>query len=279
MTGRIARAAVTSKPDVAVTKVHGRAQVKFGVYERAVNRFALDLYKAEGFSHEPALVRYLYDAVDARTLVVDIGAHFGYFSCLVAALGGTVLAVELQRTLCQNIEANIVLNDFWRIHVFCAAIGPAPGVTQIERLDPSPGKQVTNHQFTGSTYPMNSQNHDLVPVITVDSLIGERFTDDFDRVIVKVDIEWAEILALRGARQTVDAKAAIFIVEIHLSEIGKFDGTMDEVLDTFPETDWRMVQMLDDREEETTRATLQAFSADWEVADGNLCVRFEPVTR
>lgn len=156
MTGRIARAAVTSKPDVAVTKVHGRAQVKFGVYERAVNRFALDLYKAEGFSHEPALVRYLYDAVDARTLVVDIGAHFGYFSCLVAALGGTVLAVELQRTLCQNIEANIVLNDFWRIHVFCAAIGPAPGVTQIERLDPSPGKQVTNHQFTGSTFPMNS---------------------------------------------------------------------------------------------------------------------------
>lgn len=278
MAGRMARSAVTAKAQVVVPKTYGRATVKFGVFEQAVSRFALDLYKANGFAHEPHVVRYLHDAIDNRTLFVDVGAHFGYFSCFAAALGGTVLAVELQRTLCRNIDSNAVLNDFWRIHTLCAAIGPAPGTTQVERMDPTPGKQVTSRQFQASAFPLHSVNHEIIPVVTVDSLIGDRMTGEFDRVIVKLDIEGAEILALRGAKETIAAGAAIFVIEIHLTEIGKFNGSLEEVLDSFPAASWRMILMDEDAGEETEmdRAALIAASVRWQDGNGNLCVRFEP---
>lgn len=276
MAGRIARAAVTAEPQVTISKTYGGTTVKFGVFEKAISRFALDLYKAEGFAHEPHVVRYLHDTVDRGTLVVDVGAHFGYFSCLAAARGGTVLAVELQRTLCANIEANAVLNDFWRIHAICAAIGPEPGVTQVERMDPTPGKQVTSRQFKAAAYPMHSLNHEIVPVVTVDSLLSAETADRFDRIIVKLDIEGAEILALRGAERTLEAGAAIFVIEIHLTEIDKFNGSLDEVLDRFPDECWRMILMEEDRETEMQRDALVAASVRWQGGDGNLCVRFEP---
>jgi hypothetical protein len=76
MAGRIARAAVTAEPQVTISKTYGGTTVKFGVFEKAISRFALDLYKAEGFAHEPHVVRYLHDTVDRGTLVVDVGAHF-----------------------------------------------------------------------------------------------------------------------------------------------------------------------------------------------------------
>ncbi|MDF1793451.1 MAG: FkbM family methyltransferase [Thalassobaculaceae bacterium] len=276
MTGRVARTAVTARPDITLAKGYGPTTVKFGVFEKAVSRFAIDLYKADGFAHEPYVVRYLHEAIDDRTLFVDIGAHFGYFTCLAAARGGTVLAVELQRTLCQNIEANAVVNDFWRIHTICAAIGPAPGVTQVERMDPTPGKQVSNHQFASSPVPMHSQNHEIVPVVTVDSLVGTRMAGAFERTIVKLDIEGAEVLALRGAAETIAAGAAIFVIEIHLTEIGKFNGSLEEVLDSFPGAHWRMILMEDGSETELDRDALIAASVRWLNGDGNLCVRFEP---
>lgn len=280
MAGRIARTAVTRQPEIVVEKRHKGTAVKFGVFEKAVSRFALDLYKADGFVHEPQVVRYLHDALDGRSLFVDVGAHFGYFSCLAAARGATVLAVELQRTLCQNIEANIVLNDFWRIHTICAAIGPAPGITQVERMDPTPGKQVSSRQFETSIAPMHSQNHEIVPVVTVDSLIGDARIggatgDGFAQTIVKLDIEGAEVLALRGAGRTIAAGAAIFVVEIHLSEVGKFGGSLEEILDSFPVDGWRMI-LMDETECELDRDGLTAASHKWGGADSNLCVRFEP---
>lgn len=276
MAGRIARAAVTAQPQVTVLKTFAGTNVKFGVFEKAVSRFALDLYKADGFAHEPHVVRYLHETVDRGTLLVDVGAHFGYFSCLAAARGGTVLAVELQRTLCANIEPNAVLNDFWRIHTICAAIGPEPGVTQVERMDPTPGKQVTSRQFKAASFPMHSLNHEIVPVVTVDSLLSAETATRFDRVIVKLDVEGAEILALRGADRVLKQGAAIFIVEIHLTEIGKFNGSLDEMLDRFPADRWRMILMEEERETEMERDALVAASVRWQGDDGNLCVRFEP---
>ncbi|MCR9074125.1 MAG: FkbM family methyltransferase [Alphaproteobacteria bacterium] len=276
MAGRIARAAVTPEPQVTISKNYGQTTVKFGVFEKAISRFALDLYKAEGFAHEPHVVRYLHDTVDRGTLLIDVGAHFGYFSCLAAARGGTVLAIELQRTLCANIETNAVLNDFWRIHTVCAAIGPEPGITQVERMDPTPGKQVTSRQFKAASYPMHSLNHEIVPVVTLDSLLSAGTVEGFDRVIVKLDIEGAEILALRGAKRSLETGAAIFVVEIHLTEIGKFNGSLDEVLDCFPMDRWRMILMEEEGDTEMLREALVAASVRWQGGDGNLCVRFEP---
>ena len=226
MMGRIARADVIKTPKYANTKRIDRVSVKYGAFEKAISDFALSLYKSPSFTHEPQVVRYICDTVDRRCLFVDVGAHFGYFSCLAAALGGTVIAVELQRTLCQNIEANCLLNDQWRVHVQRAAVGAVAGITQVERMDPSPGKQVTGESVRPNDYPLSSVNHDLVPVVTLDSLIDRRAEAEFARIIVKLDIEGAEIIALRGAARLIAERRAVFVVEIHQQHVATFGGTV-----------------------------------------------------
>lgn len=274
--GRIARTNVVGKPDATASKAQGRVRVKFGVFKNAVNQFALDLYKQPGFGHEAALVRYFFETVDERTLVVDVGAHFGYFCCLVADLGGTAIAVEMQRTLCLNIEANISLNDFWRIHVICAALGPEPGIVQVERMNPSPGKQVSERGFKLGVAPLHSQNHEIVPVVTIDSLVAERMREEFEKVIVKIDIEGAEALALRGAAKTIARRSAVFIVEIHVGQIAKFSGSVQGILDQFPDRNWRAILMDEGGETHVAVPGLLAAAQAWRPGDENLCVRFEP---
>ncbi|EDP66619.1 Methyltransferase FkbM [alpha proteobacterium BAL199] len=275
MVGRIARADVIKTPKYANTKQIGGVSVKYGAYQKAISKFALSLFKSAEFTHEPQVVRYLIDTMDHRCLFVDVGAHFGYFSCLVAARGGTVIAVELQRTLCLNIEANALLNDQWRVHVVCAAIGAVPGVTQVERMDPSPGKQATEEGIRPNVYPLSSVNHEIVPVVTLDSLIDRRATSEFDRIIVKLDIEGAEIIALRGATRTITERQAIFIVEIHRQHVAMFDGTVEEVLDHFPEAGWAMVLMKDDGDIAITRDEFLSATVGY-LDTENICVRFEP---
>lgn len=275
MMGRIARADVIKTPKYASTKRIDGVSVKYGAFEKAISDFALSLYKSPDFSHEPQVVRYLCDTVDRRCLFVDVGAHFGYFSCLAAALGGTVIAVELQRTLCLNIEANCLLNDLWRVHVQCAAIGATPGVTQIDRMDPSPGKQATGESVRPRDYPLSSVNHDIVPVVTLDSLVDPRAGTEFDRIVIKVDIEGAEIIALRGATRLIAERRAIFIVEIHQQHVATFGGTVEEVLDHFPDSAWSMTLMAEDGDTAITRQEYLSATTGYR-ANENICVRFEP---
>lgn len=275
MVGRIARADVIKTPKYANTKQFGSVKVKYGAYEKAISEFALSVFKSAEFTHEPQVVRYLIGAVDQKCLFVDVGAHFGYFSCLAAVRGATVIAVELQRTLCLNIEANALMNDQWRVHVLCAAIGAVPGVTQVERMDPSPGKQATEKGLRPNTYPLSSVNHEIVPVVTLDSIIDPRATTEFDRIIVKVDIEGAEIIALRGAARTIAERQAVFVVEIHQQHVATFDGTVEEVLDHFPDAGWTMTLMTDDGETVVTREEFLSAAGGY-LDTENICVRFEP---
>lgn len=273
--GRVTRADVLKSPKFANTKRLDRVSVKYGAFEKAISEFALKVFKSNDFIHEPQVVRYLYGNADHRCLFVDVGAHFGYFSCFVAALGGTVIAVELQRTLCLNIEANCLLNDQWRVHVLCAAAGSAPGLTQVDRLDPSPGKQAIAESVRQFDYALSSVNHELVPVVTLDSLVGSRAAAEFGKVIIKIDIEGAEVVALKGAQRIIAERRAIFLVEIHSIHLRTFGGTVEDVLDHFPEASWTMTLMAEDRETAMTRRELlAAVMAD--TTGINPCVRFEP---
>ncbi|MDQ3929139.1 MAG: FkbM family methyltransferase [Chloroflexota bacterium] len=164
-------------------------------------------------THDRDVVSLLDTFVKPGMTVLDVGAHFGYFSLLSARLSGpegTVWAFEpvphVVRLLARNIEAN---NFGGRIHVVPRAVSNTPGRTTIyvnlaesmtSTLYPgaatmdTPAKQRVN---AGSNRPR------LRPIEVVCTSLDEwAARQNWPRVdIVKIDIEGAEEAALRGMVQ------------------------------------------------------------------------------
>lgn len=186
--------------------------------------------------HEPELVEYLIRTVRAGDVVVDIGAHVGYVSCVAAALGATVIAAEIQPTLVPMIQLNASLNELWTVHALCVQIGDRVGLTSTFRLNPSPGMQSSVDRIGQSQALLTSVNHDCIPCMTLDSLFG----DAPYPALVKIDVEGAEGSVLAGARGMIAAAKTKFVVEIHGRLISGFGTTLANLLEPFAEDVWSL---------------------------------------
>lgn len=280
--GRTARkASLTAPSEGLVVDIEG-VRLTFAIDRRVSSEFFLRVLKRDPAGryliHEPAMQRALKRALHPGALLVDIGAHVGYFSCYGAALGAAVIAVEMQSTLCNAIRVNAALNDLWRVHTICAAMGDEPAMAQLPRTDPRPGTQVMSERSVSSWCSLETLNHDLVPILTVDQLLSMPEAASVRDTVVKVDVEGAEGLVLSGARRTIDARAAQFIVEIHPQSMTAFSHRAEDVIDAFPAARWRSFLLDDDEEREIEGPDLLDRIAQSGEISGvtNVTVRFAP---
>ena len=235
-TGRNYRLSVLPKVTAARTVEFGDGlSLRFIEDHPAAEQF-MRFVMPKGTVHEPALVEHLRRSVRPGDVIVDVGAHVGYVACVAAALGATVFAVEMQPTLIPMIQLNAALNDLWRIHPLCAAVGDRSGLVPIMRASPTPGSQASIAPWERNDFPLASLNHDWVPCLTLDGL--------FERMpapsLVKIDIEGAEGLALAGARTVIASGETRFLVEIHAHRIADYGSTLADILAPFDAERWTL---------------------------------------
>jgi len=244
-------------------------------------RFVADQPAAEMFMsrvlpkvglHEPELVRYLKETVKAGDVVVDIGAHVGYVSCVAAALGAVVFAAEIQPTLIPMIQLNAALNDLWTIHPLCVEIGDRMGIATTLRVNPSPGMRGTVGEVSESEYPTDSPNHDCIPRLTLDAL----FTGRRPPAIVKVDVEGAEGRVLAGAREMIRTGETRFVVEVHAHLLAGFGNTLADLVAPFDPDRWTMAILTADGREPLTREAFLDPAGPIATHFHNAPVLFEP---
>jgi FkbM family methyltransferase len=148
----------------------------------------------------------------------DIGAHFGYHSLALAALGGEVVAFEPNQYNAERLQANLERNPKLAKHVrhLPLAVSDRDGeVTFVESGDLK-GKSSGSH-LAEATPPLEGKHYQdftrrKVRAVRMDSLIaeGEKAPD-----VVKIDIEGAEYLALQGGRKLLSEKKPLLLVEVH----------------------------------------------------------------
>lgn len=222
--------------------------------------------------HEPELVEHLRRTVRPGDVVVDIGAHVGYVSCIAAALGAAVFAVELQPTLIPLIQLNAALNGLWTVHPICAAIGDSPGLASVSRISPSPGMQ-NSDGLVGQMVPaIGSLNHDWVPKLTLDGLFAEAPRPD----LVKVDVEGAEGLVLAGAGRLIEAGETRFVIEVHSHLIERFGTHLEDLLAPFDAARWRLFELTIDGPRPLSRDAFLAPARGVEAGSENHLILFEP---
>lgn len=152
---------------------------------------------------------------------IDVGANVGSYSLWAADHGARVLAFEPHPVTAGHLRANVVMNDF-PITVYEAALGETAGTLAL-----TGDLESRNHlDFTDSAGSIS------VAVLTLDEVV-----DDRDELLMKIDVEGAEELVLRGARQALtDRRIRVLQLEWNsLSDalLGRSRAQLTELLQSF----------------------------------------------
>jgi FkbM family methyltransferase len=214
----------------------------------------------------------LRDHLASADLFVDIGAFYGYFTCMACSLGKPAIAVEPVPATLRYLCANLHVNGWGSgVEIYPVGLADKPGLASLfgagsaASLVPGWGGASRFFQRT-------------IPLSTLDILLGDRFRGQ--RLVIKMDVEGAEYAALQGAVGILQAvPRPVWLVEImpsvYRGQAGEGPPTPNSpfgspdprrnarFLDTF-ELFWALgykAVAVDRQEKELSRSELQAYAS------------------
>ncbi|HXG41201.1 MAG TPA: FkbM family methyltransferase [Dehalococcoidia bacterium] len=153
---------------------------------------------------EPYTVSLFLEALRPGCTVVDVGAHVGYYTLMAArAVGpqGTVYALEPAPAEARLLRWNVRRSGLANVRVVPQAAGDRRGHATLALSGISSMHSLARH---GEAGPWRASVR--VSMVTVDGLLRGRAAD-----VVKMDVEGAEPLVLRGMLRTVRASPGLVI--------------------------------------------------------------------
>ena len=170
---------------------------------------SLDIYTyivSQGQSWDEHVVDTCSSVLGAGGVFYDIGASVGYIALEMAAQlqgGGAVIAFEPQPELARAVATSARLNHFDHLRVFDLMLGDHSGDAALH---------VGSHSVHASAIPREEGSRKVeCAMVTLDSLV------ESGRIpppsVIKMDVEGAELLVLRGAVNTIRAHQPHIIFE------------------------------------------------------------------
>lgn len=126
---------------------------------------------------------------------VDIGANVGYFSLLASQLGSKVISFEPNPKCLAQLKINIELNNRKNIDVRPVGLADKPGIAEFHVNDAS--------NIGGGSLRDSLGEKFSVQLDTLDAQLLDQPVR-----LIKIDIEGAEVLALKGASATLSRSDA-----------------------------------------------------------------------
>lgn len=158
---------------------------------------------------ETALIAQLLQRTDR---FIDVGANLGYYTCLALQNGNGVMAIEPQPRNLRSLYRNLLSNGWeHKAEVIPVALAASPGLLTLYGASGPSASLLKN--WAG----YSSRHSQIVAVSTIDNLLAGRF--DNERLLVKIDVEGAELGVLQGAGDTLRRKVRpVWLLEVCLHE-------------------------------------------------------------
>lgn len=162
----------------------------------------------------PAEVMRVYMKPDKGDVVIDAGAHYGFYTLQASRLVGNegiVLAFEPHPRNHKGLLVNLHLNRIKNVKSFNTALGDSDGQTKL---------YIRSHSGAHSTF-FRTKNWLNVKMSKIDTIVDKLGFEKVD--LIKIDAEGAELDILKGAIKTIKRyKPKITIAAYHFpDEISK----------------------------------------------------------
>jgi FkbM family methyltransferase len=156
---------------------------------------------------EAHVVEYLQGHLRPGSVAVDVGAFCGYYTALMATLvspGGAVFAFEPTPAHAARVRRQVELNGFTDVTVLEVGVADCPGTSAFAMRGPA------SHLVPAG--------HDAGPAIDVELVALDSLFTGGNRDkqwVIKLDVEGAELRALRGMEALLASGRARVVVEVN----------------------------------------------------------------
>jgi FkbM family methyltransferase len=181
-------------------------------------------------AQESALVRHLLGPGDT---FVDVGSNIGYFSVLAAdqvGSSGRVVAIEADARIFATLSRICELNPASPITLKHVAIGGEDGTLRLAGYDDAQDNWGISRVVGARTTSTASTFE--VPARRLDPLLDELEIGTVD--LLKMDIEGAEIFAVRGMRKGLESgRYRRVLLELHPMQLNEHGASPLDVMRVF----------------------------------------------
>ena len=190
-----------------------------------------------GLMYEQSTSACIITMLREGDVVVDVGAHVGWFTLLTATMvgnSGRVMAFEPVADNFEHLQANIDRNFFCNVEAVQAAVGARQGSASLFINADNDGGHAL---WDVGLHPMNelSRAHPQKVDVAVVDLDTTLDAAGLDRIrLIKIDAEGAEIQVLEGARRALAEGRVDFVIcelnESALRECGTSSDAMRRMM-------------------------------------------------
>ncbi|MET8945425.1 FkbM family methyltransferase [Streptomyces sp. NPDC004542] len=176
---------------------------------------------------EPHLTAWMRARLAPGDLVVDAGAHTGYYTLLASRLvgpAGRVVAIEPSPAFHQALTANLAVNGCGNVRTINAAVSDRPErlTFYLERATNLGGTTAVRPRSVAASFQADAAP--LPSLLTTEELAAVR--------LIKLDVEGGEAAAVRGLAPVLGSLRddAELVIEVTPKTLAKQGHTVDDVL-------------------------------------------------
>ena len=164
--------------------------------------------------YETEISKFFVDNLRSDSRCLDIGANFGFYTCLMARFcpAGKVIGIEPVDTVYKLLRDNIFINGLNRhARAINAAVGQGPGRLTLHHRKPRSANTsiATPSEALLQYHGESGFERFEIETVSVDGMLVQ-FDNRID--FIKIDVEGAEPLVLRGAVETIKLNPQLQIV-------------------------------------------------------------------
>jgi len=169
---------------------------------------------SKGDQYEPQTTKYIAGSIKEGSVVVDVGASMGYYTLLLARLvgpKGRVYAFEPIPRDFAILKRNVQANGYQNVILENKAVSDTDGIARF---------YISPVSYGMSSLCALSNPEGIIPVevVSLDKYIQE----DVD--LIKVDVEGAEHLVVKGSRKLIQNRLNLQLVIEFAPEHAGFDA-------------------------------------------------------
>ena len=186
-------------------------------------------------SYDPSMTSVFTHIIKPGETVWDIGTERGWFTLLMASLvgeNGRVDSFEAFPPTVEKLKANVALNNFKWVHVN----GIAVSESNSKMWFVPPSNEVThNIRFLQDCNGVGYLSETNIPgAIEINTICLDDYYErqEITKVtLIKIDIEGAEVCALKGAKKLIEKDKPLLAIEFNRQTALRANSSIEELYD------------------------------------------------